>query len=107
MLGPVTRFGGAVAQAVDSCLLEAARSYADASRAESMLLQALELDQQCLPAYFALYKFYFYNGRVADAERIVVAALQAAARQAGISADWSALSADSADWTDTGGPAHF
>lgn len=102
-----TRFGGRVPDVVDRRLLEASRSYANASRAESLLLDAHKLDPECLPVYFALYKFYFYSNRLADAEQIVLAALATAARQAGIAADWSALSPRSAAWNDTSTPAHF
>lgn len=92
---------------VDGRLLEAARSYTNTSRAESLLLDAHKLDPECLPVYFALYKFYFYRRRLADAEQVVTAALRTAARQAGIAADWSALSPRSAVWSDTNSPAHF
>ncbi len=76
-------------------------------RIESLLLDALERDAECLPAYFALYKFYFYSRRLTDAERVVLSALEAAARQARMPADWSLLSPESAEWHDTAGPAHF
>lgn len=101
------RFGGRVPAAQDQRLTEAARSYTDKPRAEALLLEAHERDPQCLPVYFSLYKFYFYSRRLADAERTVLAALDAAARQAGISSDWSSLSSASAPWHDTSGPAHF
>jgi tetratricopeptide (TPR) repeat protein len=107
MEASTTRFGGQVPAALDRRLLEASRSYADTSRAESLLLDAHKLDPECLPVYFALYKFYFYSHRLADAEQIVLAALATAARQAGIAADWSTLSPRSTAWNDTSGPAHF
>lgn len=107
MTDTVARFGGEVAPAIDRHLLDAARSYAYTSRAESLLLDAHKLDPECLPVYFSLYKFYFYSNRLHDAEQIVLAALDTAARQAGIPSDWSSLQADTAAWHDTGGPAHF
>ena len=107
MIEGTSRFGGTVSGALDGRLIEASRSYADSSRAESLLIEALELDRQCLPVYFALYEFYFYSARLLDAERIVLAALKTAARQAGIPSDWSTLSPDSAAWGDTRSPAHF
>lgn len=107
MMDSVTRFGGEVPAALDNHLAEAARHYASKSRAESSLLTAHQMDPQCLPVHFALYKFYFYSGRLADAERVVHGALLAAAAQAGIPADWSTQSPQSADWADTAGPAHF
>lgn len=103
----VTRFGGEVTPELDSHLLDAARAYHQKPAAERSLLTALDLDPQCLPVYFALYKFYFYSGRLAEAEHIVHAALDRAAGQCGITQDWSTLGRASADWHDTRGPAHF
>ena len=101
------RFGGPIPAAVDHRLEDAAASYADGAHAETLLLEAWTLDPSCLPVYFALYKFYFYKSRLADAERIALAALGTVASQAGIPADWRQLTLQSADWTDTRGPQHF
>jgi hypothetical protein len=101
------RFGGPAPAAVDRRLEDAAASYADGALAETLLLEAHTLDPSCLPVYFALYKFYFYKSRLADAERGALAALDAAANQAGIPADWQQLTPQSADWADTRGPQHF
>jgi tetratricopeptide (TPR) repeat protein len=101
------RFGGRVSAALDRTLVDAARQYTDKARAEALLLEALQRDTECLPVYFALYKFYFYSHRLADAERIVLAALETASRQARIAPDWSVLTPDSAAWHATNEPAHF
>ncbi len=103
----VPRFGGTAPPEVDRRLRDAAAAYADTPRAERLLHEAHALDPACLPVYFALYKFYFYKSRLADAERTALAALDAAARQAAIPADWRRLTLQSADWTDTRGPQHF
>ncbi len=102
---PAPRFGGNAPPEIDRRLRDAA--YAAPPRAEQLLLDAQQLDPECLPVYFALYKFYFYRSRLADAERITLAALDAAATQAGFPADWRQLNARSADWADTRGPQHF
>ena len=102
-----TRFGGPAPAAVDRRLEDAAASYADGALVETLLLEARTLDASCLPVYFALYKFYFYKSRLADAERIALTALDTAASQADIPADWRQLTPQSADWTDTRGPQHF
>jgi hypothetical protein len=91
----------------EACLLEAAQLYSDKPRAERLLLDAHRRDPQCLPVYFSLYKFYFYSHRLDDAEQVVLAALDSAARQAGIPPAWSQLAPSSAAWHDTNGPAHF
>ena len=101
------RFGGPTPAAVDRRLEDVAASHADGALAETLLREAHALDPSCLPVYFALYKFYFYKSRLADAERVALAALDAAASQAGIPADWRQLTPQSADWADTCGPQHF
>ncbi len=105
MCEPAPRFGGNAPPEIDRRLRDAA--YAAPPRAERLLLDAHRLDPDCLPVYFALYKFYFYRSRLTDAERITLRALEAAARQAGFPGDWTALRPDSADWADIAGPAHF
>ncbi|MGZ5008426.1 MAG: hypothetical protein ACXWE9_11245 [Methylobacter sp.] len=74
-------------------LLQAAvaASSVDQPRAENLFLQAQALDSHCLQTYFALYKFYFYQKRLADAERIVLAALEEAATQGGFPNDYRQL----------------
>jgi len=101
----IPRFGGTAPPEIDRRLRDAA--YVDATRAESLLLDAQRLDPECLPVYFALYKFYFYRSRLADAERTALRALETAARQGGFGADWKTLMPDAADWADACSPAHF
>lgn len=101
------RFGGSVPPAVDQRLTMAAASYRDATTAEVLLLDAQSLDPTCLPVYYALYKFYFYRSRLAEAEHITMQALVAAARQAGFPAEWQRLTPHSADWAATSEPQHF
>lgn len=81
-------------------LLQAAvaASSVDQSRAESLFLQAQKLDSRCLQTYFALYKFYFFQKRLADAERIVIAGLEEAARQGGFPSDYRRLAKNRQKW---------
>lgn len=91
-----------------SALLDQAMSlYGDTQRAESLLIQAHSEDPEALPVYFSLYKFYFYKGRLQDAERAARMALETAARQGGFSQDYRQLTVDTTDWTRHDGPAHF
>lgn len=101
------RFGGQVAPETDRLLNGAAASCHDGERAEQLLLEARARDPQCLPVYFALYKFYFYRRRLEDAERAAQAALDTAARLSDFAADWRVLTPQSAPWTDVETPAHF
>lgn len=101
------RFGGITSDAIDEKLADAAMHYADAERAEASLLEARALDPSCLPVYFALYKFYFYQSRLQEAEAITLQALLASARQADIPEDWQQLSAHTIDWSDIRAPQHF
>lgn len=74
-------------------LLQAAvtASHADKPLAEKLFKQAQETDRACLQTYFALYKFYFYQGRLLEAEREAIAALEAAAHQGGFPSDYRRL----------------
>ena len=81
-------------------LLQAAvaASSIDQSRAENLFLQAQTLDSHCLQTYFALYKFYFFQKRLADAERIVLAGLEESARQGGFPSDYRRLARNRQKW---------
>jgi hypothetical protein len=81
-------------------LLQAAvaASSVDQSRAEQLFLQAQALDSRCLQTYFALYKFYFFQKRLIDAERIVIAGLEEAARQGGFPSDYRRLATSRPKW---------
>lgn len=75
-----------------------AASHADKPLAENLFKQAQQLDPSCLQTYFALYKFYFYQGRLQEAEREVLAALAEAAVQAGFPSDYRRLTSELAQW---------
>ncbi len=81
-------------------LLQAAvaASSVDQSLAENLFIQAQTLDSQCLQTYFALYKFYFYQKRLLDAERIVLAGLEEAAKQGGFPNDSYQLVQNLQEW---------
>jgi len=81
-------------------LLQAAvaASSVDQSEAETLFLQAQTLDSHCLQTYFALYKFYFFQKRLADAERIVLAGLEEAAKQGGFPNDYRQLVGNLQKW---------
>ena len=81
-------------------LLQAAvvATHDDQRQAENLFKQAHQLDRSCLHSYFALYKFYFYQGRLAEAESAVLAALDEAARQSGMPEDFHHLAQQSEQW---------
>ncbi|MEI6066697.1 MAG: hypothetical protein WCP96_05140 [Methylococcaceae bacterium] len=81
-------------------LLQAAvaASSVDQSKAENLFLQAQTLDSHCLQTYFALYKFYFFQKRLVDAERIVLAGLEEAAGQGGFPNDCCQLIGNLQKW---------
>lgn len=87
--------------------LNAAASANDWREAESLLWRAQAADADCLQVYYTLYKFYFNHKRLSDAERATCLALDAAARQAGIEADWRLQKKDSCDWSVVSSPQHF
>jgi len=93
--------------AVNKLLQEAVESYSQPHRAEAILWSAQAIYPQCLPVYFALYKFYFYQRRLQDAERAARLALRAAAWQGGFAPEWYSATPATADWSDALGPQHF
>ena len=68
-----------------------AASHSQKGVAEKLFKQAQQTDRGCLQTYFALYKFYFYQGRFHEAEREAVAALEQAAKQGGFPSDYRHL----------------
>jgi hypothetical protein len=72
-------------------LQAAVAARADRDQAERLFLDARDSDFACLPAHFALYKFYFNTVQFGKAESAAQSALVEAARQAGFTADWSLL----------------
>lgn len=78
--------------------LAVAATQLNPKQAEALFLQAQALDSQCLQSYFALYKFYFFQKRLADAERFVQAGLEEAARQGGFPSDYRRLVQELAKW---------
>jgi hypothetical protein len=81
-------------------LLQAAviASSVDQARAETLFIQAQTMDSHCLQTYFALYKFYFYQKRLTDAERIVLSGLEESARQGGFPSDYRRLAREPGKW---------
>ena len=104
---PRVLFGGETSGSIAALLERAMSSYADTQQAETLLWQAQRMDQNALPVYFSLYKFYFYKGNLEQAELVTRMALLSAAMQGGFNADWRSLQADTADWQCFDGPAHF
>ncbi len=100
---------GDVPEHIDVRLQEAvkARLAGDLARAERMLWEAHNLGPRVLPVLYALYKFYFNQRRLDEAERVALIGLDAAARQGCFPADWRRLALSNADWSAVIGPAHF
>lgn len=92
-------FSPHIPQAVNSLLQVAvAASQLDPVRAETVFLKALVMAPQCLQAYFALYKFYFYQKRLSDAERIVESGLDESAKQGDFPNDLEFLATHPQQW---------
>lgn len=100
---------GDVPEHIDVRLQEAvkARLAGDLAKAERMLWEAHNLGPRVLPVLYALYKFYFNQRRLDEAERVALIGLDAAARQGCFPADWRRLAPSNADWSAVIGPAHF
>lgn len=66
--------------------------------AEHLFLQAQATDNHCLQTYFALYKFYFFQKRLAEAERFALLGLEESARQGGFPSDYRRLAREPDKW---------
>jgi len=100
-------YAGTLPAKASGLLDEAMSAYADTARAETLLKQAQSEAPDALPVHFSLYKFYFYKGRLEDAERSARLALETAARQGGFPSDFRKLTAETVDWSRHDGPQHF
>jgi hypothetical protein len=98
-------FGRGIPRAVNALLQQAAASTGDFAAAERALLAARALAPAQLEVLIALYKLYFYNGRIGQAEEVVIETLCRAAHKGGFDPDWRRLERTSADWRDASGPA--
>src|SRR5687768_7043887 len=76
---------GDVPEHIDARLQEAvkARLAGDLAVSESLLWEVHHLGPRVLPVFYALYKFYFNQRRLDDAERVALIGLDAAAREGG------------------------
>lgn len=100
-------YASSVPAGVDEMLEEAMGHYRDTARAESLLTQARDAAPESLSVYFSLYKFYFYKGRLAEAEATVQAALAMAAKLGDFPADFTDLNPASCEWHRHDSPQHF
>jgi hypothetical protein len=87
--------------------LQAAGAAKHWREAEDLLWRAQTCDPSCLHVYYTLYKLYFRYQRLSDADRVVCLALDCAAKQAHISADWRGLTKDVCDWQAVASAQHF
>lgn len=100
-------YAGTVLPEIGQLLEEAMQQYHDPDHAEALLKKAHQLAPTALPVYFSWYKFLFYKGKLAEAERVVRSALDEAARQGNFPALWERLTPESADWLAHESPQHF
>lgn len=98
-------FGRHISPEVNALLQQAVHASSfDDQLAEQRLWQAQQMHPEQLEVYIAIYKFYFYRKRLAEAHQTVRQALQAAAEAGNFPADWRQLSADTTDWAGTESP---
>lgn len=77
--------------AAESLLTQAARSYGEPD-AELALLRAHLLAPDNLTVLVGLYRYYFYQHRLADALQVAERAMALSGRQLGLPADWAQIS---------------
>lgn len=88
-------------------LAEAAAHRPRGSHTEQLLWRALSGAKDKSAVYFALYKFYFYQGMLHDAETVARRALENSAQSAGFASDWRVLEYDQLKQAKPGQPAYF
>jgi hypothetical protein len=89
---PQVLFAPSLDPEIDRLLQTAVAARAvDRERAAALLWEAQRKAPDCLPAYFALYKFYSNAKCLPEAERVARLALEEAARQSGFPPDWTRL----------------
>jgi hypothetical protein len=93
-------FGHGLPVDIKLLLQRATRAYEDTPVAESLLMQARQLAPDALEVGIALYKFYFYKFRLAEAEAIALQTLTRAAELGNFAPDWNALDIHSARWSE-------
>lgn len=81
-------------------LLLAARSYHDPAKAEALLIEAEAAAPGHLAPLVGLYKFYFYQGRLAQALETAERTLRKVANDLGLPADWRAVECGGRDFSD-------
>ena len=90
----------------DTALLmaRARERWDDVPAAAALLQRALELDPGCLEAYVWLYKLYFYNRRLDEADHYARLALATAAALGRFGYDWRKARPWTTDWNLDQGP---
>lgn len=93
------QFGQNIPEQVNAYLQQAAKNYDNTALAEQLLWQAQQLKPQQLEVYIALYKFYFYQARLEEAEQVAHQALNMCAQVGNFNPDWTQLTAHCANWS--------
>jgi tetratricopeptide (TPR) repeat protein len=88
--GEAMYFDEPVAAQVEALLVEAAEGYGEA-QAEHKLLRAYFLDPEHLTVLVALYRYFYYRHRYADALTVAERAIALTARRLKLPVDWRAL----------------
>lgn len=97
-------FGHGLPVDIKLLLQRATRAYENTQLAESLLMQARQLAPDALEVCIALYKFYFYKYRLAEAESVALQTLTRAAELGEFEPDWNILNIHSAAWSEALGP---
>ncbi len=97
-------FSSTIDPEVDVLLQRAVQHYyTDNPTSEKFLWQAQAKKPEQLEVYVALYKFYFYQNRLEEAENAARLGLKMCAQVIGITDEWQSLTPASAKWENAEG----
>jgi tetratricopeptide (TPR) repeat protein len=92
--------GNGLPDEVSALLYAAAQAYRNDARAEALLERAQVLAPDHAAVFIALYRFYFYKGRLAEALAVAERCLVKALGDLGLERDWRMLRAQDARFGD-------
>ena len=107
LVGNEVHFGFDIDPKADARLQRAALLISSKEASAEALKQAELIAPEQIEVLIARYKFHFYQGETDRAEKLVLRAIELAAKQGGFDPDWHNLLPQTTDWNDPRAPGRF